>query len=77
MDTEREYSFHRYNLNVDVINVEVRGSDFAKVSIPHLFLIGYEEIDYRLQWMTLTWPDHYVCSIMDTVSLPLVVVGNQ
>lgn len=25
-------SFHRYNLNVDVINVEVRRSDFAKVS---------------------------------------------
>lgn len=26
-------SFHRYNLNVDVINVEVRRSDFAKVSV--------------------------------------------
>ena len=43
-------SFHgyRYNLNVDVINVEVRRSDFAKVSIPHLFRIGYEEIYYGL-----------------------------
>lgn len=26
-------SFHWYNLNVDVINVEVRRSDFAKVSV--------------------------------------------